>query len=110
MPFPPTGERIQVSSGGGVQAQWRHDGKELFYLSLDGALMAVSVDTTDGFYPGKPTPLFQTGLAVDGQVEQYAVASDGIRFLVPTPVGPSVASLVLVQNWFEELKRLVPTE
>ena len=78
--------------------------------SLDGALMAVSVDTTDGFYPGKPTPLFQTGLAVDGQVEQYAVASDGIRFLVPTPVGPSVASLVLVQNWFEELKRLVPTE
>jgi len=110
MPFPPTGERIQVSSGGGVQARWRHDGKELFYLSLDGTLMAVSVDTTDGFYPGKPTPLFQTGLAVDGQVEQYAVASDGIRFLVPTPVGPSVASLVLVQNWFEELKRLVPTE
>jgi Tol biopolymer transport system component len=110
VPYPPTGERIQVSSGGGVQPQWRPDGKELFYLSFAGALMAVSVDTTTGFRPGRPTPLFQTGLAVDSQVEQYAVSSDGSRFLLPTPVGASVASLVLVQNWFQELNRLVPVD
>jgi Tol biopolymer transport system component len=111
VPFPPTGERIQVSSGGGVQPQWRSDGKELFYLSFTGMLMGVPIDTTTGFRPGIPTTLFETGLAADSGVEQYAVGSNGSRFLFPTPVGASSeASLVLIQNWFEELKRLVPTK
>jgi hypothetical protein len=52
--------------------------------------------------------LFQTNGTADAQVEQYAVASDGKRFLLPTPVGGELDSLVMVQNWYSELERLVP--
>ncbi len=37
-PFPPTGKPSLVSSGGGVQPVWRQDGRELYYLGLDGHL------------------------------------------------------------------------
>ena len=40
--FPESGQRLQVSSGGGRQPQWRPDGREMFYLAPDGRLMAVS--------------------------------------------------------------------
>ena len=42
-PFPGPGERVTVSSGGGLQAKWRADGKELFYLSPEGTMMSVDV-------------------------------------------------------------------
>ena len=45
VPYPPTGERWQVSSNGGVQPRWRADGRELFYLDLDGRLMHVALPT-----------------------------------------------------------------
>jgi hypothetical protein len=114
VPYPPTGERIQVSAGGGVQARWRADGRELFYLTLDGTLMAVPIDTQRGFSPGVPTPLFETGLNVALNLDQYAVSRDGRRFLlsVPADVAGDVepTRIIVVENWHEELKRLVPAQ
>jgi hypothetical protein len=43
-----SGGRIQISNQGGAQARWRGDGKELFYISGDKKLMAVSIDTSHG--------------------------------------------------------------
>ena len=60
-PFPTTGKPLPVSSGGGVQPVWRQDGRELYYLGLDGTLNAVAIRTGD--QPEFSTrPLFQTGL------------------------------------------------
>ena len=39
--FPPSGGKLQVSTTGGGMAHWRGDGRELFYIALDGKLMAV---------------------------------------------------------------------
>jgi hypothetical protein len=111
VPNPPTGERIAVSPGGGVQPIWRRDGTELFYLSLDGTLMATPIDTGNGFRPGTPQALFQTSLDVVDNIEQYLASGDGQRFLIPTPVSRTgQTSFVLVENWRSELERVSPTK
>ena len=39
----PTGGKLLVSPSGGFRPIWRHDGKEIFYLSATGELMAAKV-------------------------------------------------------------------
>jgi serine/threonine protein kinase len=113
-PYPPTGERIQISSGGGVQAKWRADGRELFYLTPQGTLMSVAISTAGRFTPGPPTRLFDTGLDVDPIRDQYVPSADGTRFLISAVAEQQGEAarprFVIVQNWFEELKRLVPVD
>ena len=58
--FPEPGSRIQVSASGGSAARWRRDGKELFYLALDGTLMAVPVRAGQPLEFGSPVSLFQS--------------------------------------------------
>jgi hypothetical protein len=114
VPYPPTGERIQISSGGGVQATWRADGRELFCLTLDGTLMSVAISGAGPLSPGPPTRLFDTGLVVDPIRDQYAPSRDGRRFLISVPAETgsheSQPRVVVVQNWLTELQRLVPTD
>ena len=52
--FPTFTAKRQVSSGGGVQPQWRADGRELFYLAPDGSIMSVPVDTGTEFTAKPP--------------------------------------------------------
>jgi serine/threonine-protein kinase len=113
VPFPPTGERFQVSSAGGSQARWRGDGRELFYVTPTGTMMAVDVDLRQGLTLGVPRPLFETGLpVVFSSLDQYAVTRDGQRFLVARSAdkqdGSDGVQIAVVENWTEELKRLVP--
>jgi Tol biopolymer transport system component len=95
----------RISTNGGIQPKWRHDGKELFYLSLDGTLMSVPV--TLGALPeiGKAQPLFQTRVEPTlGFVwHQYDVALDG-RFLVNTPQADNTPVTVIV-DWPALMKR-----
>ena len=79
--FPPSGQQWQVSSGGGVQPVWRQDGRELYYLGVDGTMNAVEVRPGSGQH-FSTRPLFKTGLLSVGNVEQYAVSGDGQRFLL----------------------------
>ena len=76
-----------MSTKGGIQPKWRRDGKELFYLALDGRLMSVPIAL--GALPeiGKPQALFQTSIeSVTGFAwHQYDVSRDGQYFLVNTP-------------------------
>jgi dipeptidyl aminopeptidase/acylaminoacyl peptidase len=101
-PFPPSGGKYQVSMNGGEQPVWRSDGKELFYLTPDGMLMAVPIDGTSPLELGSPRALFQTRLYVPnfGFGLNYAVSADGQRFLMQTPVKEVVtAPINVVLNW-----------
>ena len=63
--FPAFTSKRQISSGGGVQPQWRADGRELFYLAPDGSMMSVRVDARTEFTASPPTRLFATNIDAD---------------------------------------------
>ena len=105
-PFPGPGERVTVSSNGGVQAKWSGDGKALFYLSFDGTMMAVDVGGGARLDIGTPRPLFRTRLNPAANVDQYVVTADGQQFIVMEPVADSpLESLTIVTNWTALLSR-----
>jgi Tol biopolymer transport system component len=99
-PFPTTGAKHQISTNGGTQPLWRGDGRELFFLGVDGTMMAASIDAASGFEAGIPQALFPSGVAFSGNRHQYAVTHDGQRFLVNVPQERSVPTpLTVVVNW-----------
>src|SRR5262249_20754605 len=85
-PFPDVNTgRWQVSTAGGRAPQWSRDGRELFFLGLDGAMMAARVETTKVFVSDAPTRLFEHRNYVGGANSigrTYDVAPDGRRFLM----------------------------
>ncbi len=100
----------QVSNGGGVQARWRRDGRELFYLALDGTLMSVDVKASaNSIEILAPKPLFKTPILISPGVDQYDVTADGQRFLLLEPVDDAGPTITVVVNWAEELKRRTGT-
>jgi Tol biopolymer transport system component len=109
--FPAQGGRWQISAGGGVEPRWRADGKELFYVSPEGALMAVALQS-DGtkMQPATQQPLFKTRFAVFGAADMfrpvYAPGNGGQRFLVNVLVEETAPSPVtMVLNWPAILER-----
>ena len=104
IPFPPnpSGGKWMVSRGGGVQARWRRDGKELFYISPDWKMMAVDVSTSPTFQAGTPHALFDTDM-VDTGIRtgpiSWDVAPDGKRFLIISPNSGGTSSLNVLLNW-----------
>ena len=100
-PFPSTGGRYQISRSSGTQPIGRGDGRELFFLTADGQMMAVTVDTRNQFEVSKtPEALFETGLTPGNGWRQYAVTRDGQRFLINTPArGSNPATLTVVTDW-----------
>ncbi len=112
-PFPEVEDgKWLISEDGGAFPVWSRDGSELFYYE-DGAMMAVDIETADGAVEhGQPRVLFE-GDYYTGIGRQFDIALDGERFLmlkrnVPDATEPTEQIVVL--NWTEELKRLVPTE
>jgi Tol biopolymer transport system component len=112
-PFPDVEKgRWQVSTGGGVQPTWARSGRELFFRN-GAALMAVPVETDRGFAVGNPKVVFEGEYATPLGGRSYDVSPDGRRFLTIKEGGATgdaapQAQIILVQNWLEELKRLVP--
>jgi serine/threonine-protein kinase len=114
VPFPSVNDgRWQISTTGGSSPVWSPDGRELFYRNGD-AMMAVSVTTQPSFAAGAPEVLFRGPYVPDAgdPGRSYDIASDSQRFLMIKVNGPAAAQasarIVLVQNWFEELKARVP--
>jgi serine/threonine protein kinase len=91
---------------------WNPNGRELFYRSGD-KMMAVDIATQPNFGAGKPRMLFEGGYELSPfPIPNYDVSPNGQRFLMLKPsqsVQASPTQIVVVQNWFEELKRRVPT-
>jgi Tol biopolymer transport system component len=104
IPFPPTGERWQISQAGGVQPRWSKDGQELFYLDLQGQLMSVRTPDSDPRRAQAPVPLFSTGLQPSSSLDQFEPVGD--RFLVRLNVaGTADTSPVgVVVNWEQLVK------
>ena len=120
--FPELEDRRQISVGSGQRPMWSPDSRELVYQrSPDGppdVLMRVSLDVTEGnppsLVPGTPEPLFDwRHFSEPGRRRYVDMAPDGQRFLMIRTGGQTSGEapspqIVLIQNWFEELKRLVP--
>ena len=107
-PFPGPGERVRVSTSGGSQPRWRKDGSELFYLDLDGRLMAVTLKAGSALELGVPKVLFQTPItAATPTIDQYAVTADGERFVVLAPVDGDApqSPITVILNWTAGLKK-----
>jgi len=97
IPFPPTGERWQISGEGGVQPRFGTKGDELFYLDRAGRLMSVRLPGGDPRRAGVPQPLFDTRLQASNIFDQLAVGPQD-RFLLRLPFGddPGVPVHVIV--------------
>ena len=99
-PFPSSEGKWMISVSGGTRPRWRGDGRELFFVSADGMMMAVEIATRSQFEVGPSRPLFEIRRASD-----YAVAPDG-RFLVQVPhEAADSRDLHVVINWMTELNR-----
>jgi Tol biopolymer transport system component len=101
-PFPGPGARTLVSTqGGGGQPQWRPDGREIFYVALNGQLTAVALrfDTRTGtLEPAAPVALFPApvnSVRTPAGRQDYVVAPDG-TFLMNTLVEEDAAPITLV--------------
>ncbi len=115
-PFPNVNDGLwQITTDGGMHPAWARSGRELFYRAPDGALMGVPVELQPSFSAGTPTKILDGSDLLGGPGRAYDVSPDGERFLMITggegsADAASLPSLVVVQNWFEDLKRLVPRE
>lgn len=114
-PYPNVDEaRWKISLQGGRQPLWSRDGRELFYRDFSGAVMAVPVNDVSGFTAGEVMKIIDggayTGGGPFGSARTYDVSPDGRRLLMIKRGDSSGdgGTIVVVVNWFEELKRLVP--
>lgn len=95
----------QVSAGGGTDPRWRADARELFYVSADSWLTAV---TFIGGRPEAPRKLFRVHVSppVTPYLSNYNVTTDGRRFLVKVPVHDVTSTPIqVVANWLSSAKR-----
>ena len=118
-PFPDVNSGLwQVSTGGGTRPLWARNGQELLYVSPTRAIMRVGVERAQSWAATTPTLLIKEGyLTVPGgnPGRSYDISPDGQRFLLLKAgdgSGQTAAptSLIVVQHFDEELKRLVPTQ
>jgi serine/threonine-protein kinase len=107
MPYPGPGPRRQVSSDGGDEPLWSHDGRELFFQGAEG-LMGVTVTTGASFSASTPRLVHEGRFfrTINGNTS-YSVTADGSRFLRLQPIAPerAITRIDLVLNWFSELEK-----
>ncbi len=114
-PYPGPGDRQPISTDGGEAPVWSRNGRELFFMTLPQGyltkMMAVPVTTGPTFMAGAPHTLFEGTYLNNSTMRLYNVAPDGSRFLLMRTVERpplKLTQMILVQHWFEELKRRVP--
>jgi serine/threonine protein kinase len=111
-PFPGPGAKVQISTGGGVVPMWSRNGKELFYRTLDGKIMVVQYKIQgDALSVDKPR-LWSEGQLMDaGANRTFDLHPDGQRFAVLklTQTEAKLDNVILILNFFDELRRLAPT-
>jgi eukaryotic-like serine/threonine-protein kinase len=104
--FPGFQERRQISTSGGCQPLWRKDGKEIFYLNLEGKLLSVEMKPAGTqLEPGVPTELFSVPVRVEPIRNQYAVTGDGRKFYVLENVDQNAPAMTVILNWESRLPR-----
>jgi serine/threonine-protein kinase len=114
-PFPGPGGKWQVSSSGGRYPKWSRTSKELFYRTADSKIMVASYSVSrESFSPGK-AQLWSPGQFTErlGNVN-FDLHPDGKRFVVlktpPSKDDSSPGKFAFVFNFFDELRRKVPSQ
>jgi serine/threonine-protein kinase len=104
-PFPGPGPKTRVSLDGGFRARWSRNGRELLYWASvpTSRLMTVDVVASPEFRAGTPRELFR-----QASTTTWDLTPDPNRFLVEISARTAGATLALVTNWFEELRRRAP--
>ncbi len=99
--FPAMQRRLRISTSGGAEPRWRHDGKELFYLAPGGVIAAVAMAGSLEMAAAKPAALVKFAVRADNAAGfQYAVTRDGQRFLVVDHSASGAAKdLSVIFNW-----------
>ena len=116
-PFPNVESgRWQVSTSGGRTPVWARSGDELFYVAPDGTIQGVRVDGASTWRSSTPTTVVQGDYVLPAEAlrgRTFDIAPDGRRFLMIKAGGGDAARdpnrLIVVEHWFEELQRLVPS-
>ena len=103
-----------VSTSGGRTPVWSRTGEELFYGTLEGGVMSARVQPGTTWQHGAAVQVVRPGYFHAGEVHRtFDVSSDGQRFLMikqNTNAGEAPRSIIVVQNWGQELKRLAPID
>ena len=98
--FPGPGGQFQISRNGGWAPKWRGDGKEIFFLALDGTMMSADISSGKELQASVPRALFQTQLLKGQDRHVYDVTRDGTRFLIRVPDAKQITTpLTVVVNW-----------
>ena len=100
--FPAGGAKRAISVGGGGEAHWTKDGREIVYLTPDGTMMSVEIAVgAQALDPARPKLLFR--VALNGDITRYrnhyAATGDGQRFLVDTADESTREPITVVVNW-----------
>lgn len=114
-PFPDAASgRWQISNNGGTRPLWARNGRELFYYAQPGSVMGVTIEAGATFVASTPKTVVAGAYPAPLNARTYDVSPDGRRFLLIKNVKPAddaaaAPRIIVVQNWFEELKRRLPT-
>ena len=114
-PFPNVEDDIiTISNAGGLEPFWSRDGSELFYLeaSEPPRLMSVAVQSSDAnLLVGDRAPIMSWPYRMFGAVRSWDAADDGRFLAIKRGASETAAAqIAVVQNWFQELERFVPTD
>jgi hypothetical protein len=103
--FPRSDRKWLVSTNGGYEPRWRSDGREIYFLSEDRKLMAVSVGAGPSF--GIPRPVFQARVVagVTPMRTHYVPSRDGQQFLVNMATDTVASPITVVLNWTATLTK-----
>jgi hypothetical protein len=106
MDFPEGKQTHRISTNGGLQPRWRHDGKELFFVGGDGRMMSTEISGAGELRTGVPKPLFHPNLRLGSNRALYDVTGDGQRFLViDGEIRSGDSDIEMVLNWPSLLPR-----
>ena len=101
-PFPTDGRRWRVSTAGGRQPLWRLDSRELYFVSDERKLYALSVpEHTKAFDDAVPVYLFEMRANVYNVRNSYVPGKDGRRFLVNLALDTVEAPIKVIHNWLD---------
>jgi len=104
-PYPPTGARVQLSSGNGWAPVWTADDRTVLYSTSDQRFMAVDVTTSGSTVrPGSPRTLFMQRY-IGGGLNSFTVDPSGQRFLLVVPDEKASSPITVVLNWPSLLAR-----
>lgn len=103
--FPPSGDKLQISTAGGDEAAWSRDGTKIDYIALDRNLMEATIVTQPSLRVVRANALFPVRVpnyAPTCAKGNFEIMPDGQRFLVNTTVDTAAQPVQVIVNWTPE--------